>query len=236
MKTAKRTITATIAALAMLAAGGTWAGDLNPTNGPAPTMHTLDEIYDLIAETRQDVLVNRQLLEDLGATTNIPTGFNINFRSAETNLTFGAASGQTGTWAHASVGTTAGLTNAAGEATDASITLTGANDTYNPVTGPMGAMLRRSVTHDFMGDDFSASITGLEDGQYDVYYYFHSATAGMTANGTAMDDLAGGDPDALGSEGSNWDVVAVTVTDGTLTISDSSAASDGLSGIQIVPK
>jgi hypothetical protein len=85
--------------------------------------------------------------------------------------------------------------------------------------------------------DFSESITGLEDGQYDVYYYSYSACSGMTAHGVAMGDLSGsGDPETLGVQGSNWDVVTVTISGGTLTILDSSPSSDGISGIQIVPR
>ena len=67
--------------LGMLVAGEVKAGSLTPTNGPGPTMHTLEEIYNLIAAVQQNVAtvtqkvaavqqsvaLNQQLLDSLGA-------------------------------------------------------------------------------------------------------------------------------------------------------------------------
>lgn len=72
MKTAKRTITgvtATLATLAMLAAGGTRAGDLNPPGAPGATMHTLEEIYQELLTTRQRVTALESRLDAAGMDT-----------------------------------------------------------------------------------------------------------------------------------------------------------------------
>ena len=82
---------------------------------------------------------------------------------------------------------------------------------------------------------FSAQLTGLEDGQYEIHYYYHGATSGMSTNGTAMNDLAGGSAEALTAQGTNWDIATgVTVTGGQMNIFDATCGSDGLSGIQLV--
>ncbi len=51
----KKLMSATAVAVSMLVAGRTSAGSLNPTNGPCPTMHTLEEIYQLQVVTDQKV-------------------------------------------------------------------------------------------------------------------------------------------------------------------------------------
>ncbi len=49
MKTARQTIVGIMAVVAILGAGGTWAGDLTPPGAPGSTMHTLEEIYQKVA-------------------------------------------------------------------------------------------------------------------------------------------------------------------------------------------
>ena len=80
MKTGKRMMVVAWV-LGMLVAGAARAGSLNPTNAPGPTMHTLEEIYNLVAAVQQNVAavtqnmaavqqnvaVNQQLLASLGA-------------------------------------------------------------------------------------------------------------------------------------------------------------------------
>jgi len=55
MKTAKRTITGSIATAIVLAAVSAWAGDLTPPGAPGLTMHTLEEIYQGLLSTKQQV-------------------------------------------------------------------------------------------------------------------------------------------------------------------------------------
>lgn len=177
-------------------------------------------------------------------TLTINMAFNLDFGGTFTGLpdTYGAASGLTGTWVDVPCGpcgTTDALVNTVGTATTVSIELTGLGDTFNPQTTIESILLRDAVVNDDdppFGSAFSATLTGLQDGQYDVYYYNHSATSGMSVNGTAMNNLAGGSPDALEDRGTNWDVTTgVTVTGGTLTIIDADGGFfDGLSGIQLV--
>lgn len=176
-------------------------------------------------------------------TLTINMAFNLDFTEFFTGLpdTFGAASGLTGTWVDVPCnpcGTTDALVNTVGTATTVSIELTGQSDAFTPQTTTESILLRDAVLNRFLfpPEAFSATLTGLEDGQYDLYYYYHSATSGMTVNGTAMNNLAGGSPDALEEQGTNWDVTrGVTVTGGTLTITDADGNPDeGLSGIQLV--
>jgi hypothetical protein len=167
--------------------------------------------------------------------------FNLDFTQYFTGLptSYGAASGQTGTWVDVPLGVTGGLTSTAGIATAVNITTTGRGDAFNPQTTTDGILLRDS----FVNDDFdlppvafSATLTGLANGEYTVYYYHFAATSGLEINGAPMNDLAGGSADALGAQGSNWDAVQVTVTGGSLEIVDTTPDFDtaGLSGIQIL--
>jgi len=49
----------------VLWAGGARAGSLTPSNAPAPTMHTLEEIYQQLLAAQQQVLSNQQSLADM---------------------------------------------------------------------------------------------------------------------------------------------------------------------------
>lgn len=55
MKTAKRAITGSMATAIVLAAVSAWAGDLTPPGAPGSTMHTLEEIYQELLSTKQQV-------------------------------------------------------------------------------------------------------------------------------------------------------------------------------------
>lgn len=55
MNTVKQAITRMMAAVALLAAGSAWSGDLTPPGAPAPTMHTLEELYQQLVTATQQV-------------------------------------------------------------------------------------------------------------------------------------------------------------------------------------
>ena len=174
-----------------------------------------------------------------GLTIAVNMAFNLDFRGTFTGLpdTFGASSGLTGTWVDVPPGTTNALVNTLGTATAVSIELTGQGSTFNPQGTTESILLRDAVVNEMgpPGTAFSAALTGLQDGQYEVHYYYHNSTSGMTINGVAMNDLAGGSADSFTAQGTNWDVATgVTVTGGTLTITDDGAGLEGLSGIQVV--
>jgi len=65
MKTVKQTITRMMAAVALLAAGSAWAGDLTPPGAPAPTMHTLEELYQQVVTATQQVATLQVSLANL---------------------------------------------------------------------------------------------------------------------------------------------------------------------------
>ncbi len=176
-----------------------------------------------------------------GSSTSAPNPmmFNLDFAVFLKGLpdTYGAASGQTGKWDDVPLGTTTALINTHGTATSVSIVLAGGADQFGMPTTDDGILLRDSVVNNNSNppfDPFSATLTGLQDGQYTVYYYYHSPTFGLKINGTAVTKLTGGSPDSLGAQGTNWSIATgVTVTGGTLTIVNDYTDYDGLSGIQL---
>lgn len=174
-------------------------------------------------------------------TLTLNMAFNLDFGGFFTGLpdTFGAAAGLTGTWVDVPYGTSSALVNTLGTATSVSIELNGMGDAFHPHSSTESILLRDAVvnpaTHSNPPVGFSAALSSLQDGEYEVHYYFYHTASGMTMNEIAMNDLAGGSADGLTAQGTNWDVVTgVTVTGGTLTIMDDGAGFEGLSGIQVV--
>lgn len=166
--------------------------------------------------------------------------FNLDFQDSFTGLpdTFGAASGQTGTWVDVDESTTIfNLTDITGSPTAVSITLEGIGTTFHPQTTTASILLRDKVQTGNVRNlepAFSAILTALADGEYELYYYSNN-TSGLTANGTLLDNLAGGSIDNIGPQGTNWDVATVTVSGGLLEIlAPNQIRSNGLSGIQLV--
>ena len=84
--------TKSVMALAsFLLAGSSLAGILDPTNAPGPTMHTLEEIYQMQVDTHQRVEAIAVPQSLAATTTVINTGYYVatNLTQVETNLAAG---------------------------------------------------------------------------------------------------------------------------------------------------
>ena len=60
-----------VLAAGLLIAGRALAGSLDPTNAPGPTMHTLQELYDLIQANQSAILSNQQRLASIETRLNV---------------------------------------------------------------------------------------------------------------------------------------------------------------------
>jgi len=150
--------------------------------------------------------------------------------------TYGAASGQTGSWNVIDVGTSE-LLNTLGKTGSITAVATGLG-AENVTTPPSSE--DENLLNFYLRDDASQAtltLSGLSKGRYDLYYYSASDETGATANGVAI--LLTGlpvplpTPIALASDGENWTSVTVDVgTDGMLSIVNISGF---LSAIQLMP-
>ena len=169
--------------------------------------------------------------------------FNIDFGTeyGAVSSTYGAASGQTGTWNEITQdgpvsllglsGATSGVSyhSAAGLDYSSTIAKTTSSDEYNLLCDGM----------DVMNGTWNFSITGLANGNYTIYYYESASTAvstgEFTVNGVSATVLASTSPTLC--QNNHWDL-QVTVTDGTLSFVGSSSQDGsnyyGLAGLQIV--
>jgi hypothetical protein len=164
--------------------------------------------------------------------------FNLDFGTSFTALptNFGAAAAQTGTWVDVPTGTSNTLSDIDGTATGVTIVAGGRGDTFNPQTTLESRLLRDTILADPFGSgDFEVDFSGLQDGDYTVYYYSGaSATTGLTINGAAVSDLPGiGSADTIDAQGTNWNAVNVIVTGGALSLF-SNIDGSGLAGLQLV--
>lgn len=170
--------------------------------------------------------------------------FNIDFGSTAlttNNSTFGAAANQPGQWNNiTNLGITSNLLDAFNASTSVSLNLIA----YTPA-GFYGFPyddLQRLVVDNFYsnsGSNWTVTLSGLDNGAYDVFYYgsFHYdvATGAFSINGTNVGSITGDNYTSL-VQGTNWDVLNnVSVTNGTLILTSTSTSGyRGLSGLQIV--
>jgi hypothetical protein len=165
--------------------------------------------------------------------------FNVDFGAAYTLLpsSYGAASGQPGAWNDiVALGATTGLLDAAGTPTGVSITVTGQSFGSAGSGATDDEKLLGDLVFQF-GGAWSVVFAGLDNGNYDVYYYApeHPMPAGeIVINGAAVPSLQGN----IGTleQGVSWDVLrGVAVTDGLLTLAGSPTPGffSGLAGVQI---
>jgi len=152
---------------------------------------------------------------------------------------YGAASGQTGTWNEAGAGVSP-LIDTSGALAGVSLALTTKNDAGNTGAAVSDDAERLLFDHFFssVGATWTVDVSGLESGSYRVYLYAPShgavSTGAMTVNGTPVASLPG-DIGANLIEGVSYASVLAQLTDGTLAISGVVDVHGGLAGLQVVP-
>jgi hypothetical protein len=152
---------------------------------------------------------------------------------------YGAASGQTGTWNEAGAGVSP-LVDTSGALAGVNLALTTESDAGNTGVSVTDDDERLLFDHFFssVGATWTVDVSGLESGSYRVYLYAPShnavSTGEMTVNGTAVASLPG-DIGASLIEGVSYASVLAQLTDGTLAISGIVDVHGGLAGLQVVP-
>ena len=165
---------------------------------------------------------------------------NVDFGSAHgtPSNTFGAASGQVGTWNTLGLGTTSGLLDITGAATTVAVTVTSQTDTGSSggsCGGDLGALLDDNFYTS--GATWSVDLSGLTNGNYSVYLYGpnHTGveTGNMVVNGVAVASISGDGCSFIA--GTTHTAIQVSVTNGTLSIAGTNIASfAGLGGLQLI--
>jgi len=145
---------------------------------------------------------------------------------------------QVGSWNQAALGTTP-LNDLSGAPSGVSITVSATSDAGNHTSdGSNGALL---LADNFYAQsiDWTAELSGLAPGGYRVYLYAPSnvsvPTGDMTVGGIPVSSLPGS-PDSDLIEGTSWEDVLVSTSDGTLTLSGGGSVFTGLAGLQIAPE
>jgi hypothetical protein len=152
---------------------------------------------------------------------------------------YGAASGQAGSWNEVGLGVT-GLFDLAGMGSGASVTVVATSELGGtpPGSSDVERLLNDNFFSGYGATSWSVDLSGLADRDYLVFLYAPSnsttSTGAMTVGGVPVADISG-DEDANLIEGASWVKAKVTVTDGTLAISGTGAGATGLAGLQVVP-
>jgi hypothetical protein len=152
---------------------------------------------------------------------------------------YGAASGQTGTWNEVGAGVSP-LVDTSGALAGVSLALTTGSAAGNTGVTASDDAERLLFDHFFssVGATWTVDVRGLESGSYRVYLYApsHSAvsTGELTVNGTPVASLPG-DIGANLIEGVSYASVLAELTDGTLALSGVVDVYGGLAGLQVVP-
>ena len=166
--------------------------------------------------------------------------FNLDFGTAfgVPAASYGAASGQTGSWNQVGLGATA-LVGLGGAPSGASVSVTAstANGAYLTPTNNDQLLLDDNF-YSAGGLTWTVSFSGLANGRYRVYLYAPRhpsiATGAMTVGGVPVASIPGDTSGTL-IEGTSWVRVDASVSGGTLSISGSNpTALTGLAGLQLV--
>lgn len=163
---------------------------------------------------------------DLGGHWGVPSG------------SFGAASGQSGTWNGVGLAGSPGLLDDTGAVTTVSMSVTAGADTGWTGTGSDDA---RVLVEDNIfvtsGGTWSVSFNGLANGGYELYLYAPAHTSvpsGDLVTGALWHPEIPGSFSGTFVEGTNTLHVSLLVTDGQVVITGSSASLSGLAGLQLL--
>ncbi len=165
--------------------------------------------------------------------------FNIDFsdyRGGVADSVVGAAD-QYGVW-NSTSGYSGDFVDINGNATDVSYSLTAGNASWG-YNG--GNSLVDDSFYASEGNNWSLTLSGLDEGTYDIYYYAPSssflATGTFTLNGQAMDSIAGDTYSGTFLQGTHYDIAeSISVgSDGMMAFNSTSTSSyRGLAGLQVV--
>jgi hypothetical protein len=163
---------------------------------------------------------------DLGTHWGTPSG------------SFGAASGQSGTWNQVGLAGSAGLLDVTGAATPVAMSVSALADTGWTGTGSDDSRL---LVEDNIwiggGGSWSVTLSGLANGAYDLYLYapaHPTVSSGELSIGAVWHGDIPGTWSGSFVEGTNTLRVSLLVTDGQIVIASSFATTLGLAGLQLV--
>lgn len=155
------------------------------------------------------------------------------------NTDFGAAANQAGQWNNI-LEPIAGLTDTSNATTSVSLNL--AADALHGSWPELSTDLQLLVNDNFFsfdGSNWTVTLSGLDNGAYNVFYYGPNhpsvVTGAFTINGTGVASITG-DNNTSFVQGTNYDVLnGVSVSNGTLTLTSTDTSGyRGLSGLQLV--
>ena len=157
---------------------------------------------------------------------------------------YAAAADSAGVWngVGGAVGTTSNLLDISGEQTSVDLTV---SSTYSSMIKintdhqALNTLLQECVYATNSGYPWTVRLTGLENGEYDVYVYAPANPLivlwDYSLNGVIHSDLITGSRDVSLDEGVDYEISRVTVSGGSIVISgDSDDYFTGLAGIQII--
>ena len=154
--------------------------------------------------------------------------------------TYGAASGQTGTWNDIrNLGITSNLFDLDGNSTTVNITISAETITGSSYYPGDAGLIVSDNFYVRANNSWNISLTNLNNGIYDVYLYMpHNIavdTGAGNVNGISFTNISG-DFGGTFIQGTNYHLLTgVTITDGTLSATGSTSSFSGLAGIQITP-
>ena len=152
---------------------------------------------------------------------------------------YGAASGQAGTWNKVGVGTVATqLVDLSGAVLEAHVSGIPYSNAFIPTPPTNNDQLLLNDSFGWNSNTWQLTFSGLADGTALVYIYapspFFAVTGSINVGGTAVASIPG-DPGSTLIEGTSWVKVPVTITGGALSITGGGEQLfSGMAGLQIV--